>query len=103
MSAKVKAAIGRYKKWISFENMFKAVVLLMVWGMLSFPVAVFYASQEKSTSSDWLDNISKLLKDLEGNCDDGQESDFNRTSNETLAQDCPSSDSALQVSVLHVM
>ena len=91
------------KKWITFENVFKAVVLLMVWGLLSFPVAVFYASKEKSTSSDWLVIISMLLQSLESNCDVGQESNFNRTSNGTLAQDCSSSDTASQVNSQHVM
>ena len=98
--AKVKAAIGRCEKWITFENTFKAVVLLMVWGLLSFPVALYYASKEKSTSSNWLETISQLLQTLEGNCDAGLASDFNGTSNGSLGQDCSDIDS--QVSALHV-
>ena len=98
----VKIATGRCEKWVTFENMFKAVVLLMVWGLLSFPVVVYFASKDPNMSSDWLENISMLLQSLEGNCDAGLERDFNRTSNGTLAQDCSSSDSALQVGILRV-
>ena len=96
--ANVKVMLDRFEKRVTFENVFKAVVLLMVWGLLSFPVAVYFASKEQSTSSDGLDAISMLLQSLEGNCDDGQESGFNVTSNGSLAQDCYNSDNALQVS-----
>ena len=96
--AKVKERLGRLEKWVTFENVFKVVVLLMVWGLLSIPVAAYFASKQKSTSSDWLDTISMLLQSLEGNCDAGQESGFNGTSNGTLAQDCSNSGKALQVS-----
>ena len=75
--ANVKVMLDRFEKWVTFENVFKAVVLLMVWGLLSFPVAVYFASKEQSTSSDGLDTISMLLQSLEGNCDAGQESGFN--------------------------
>ena len=82
LMAKVKNAIGRCGKWVTFENVFKAVVLLMVWGLLSFPVVVYFASKEKSTSSGWIETISELLQTLEGNCDaKGQETDLNATSN----------------------
>ena len=96
--AKVKVMVSRVEKWITFENVFKAVVLLMVWGLLSIPVAVYFASKEDSTSSDWLGTVSKLLQSLEGNCDPGRESSFNESSNISFAQDCSSSDSALRVS-----
>ena len=98
--AKVKVMVSRVEKWITFENVFKAVVLLMVWGLLSIPVAVYFASKEESTSSDWLGTVSKLLQSLEGNCDPGRESSFNETSNRSFAQNCSSSDSGLQVSCL---
>ena len=88
--AKVKVMVSRFKKWITFENVFKAVVLLVVWGLFSIPVAVYFASKD-STSSDWLGTVSKFLQSLEGNCDPGRE-------NRSFAQDCSISDSALRVS-----
>ena len=94
---KVKVVVSRLKKWITFENVFKAVVLLVVWGLFSIPVAVYFASKD-STSSEWLGTVSKLLQSLEGNCDPGRESSFNESSNRSFAQDCSSSDSALRVS-----
>ena len=94
--------VGRCDQWVTFENVFKAVVLLMVWGLLSFPIAVYYASKEKSTSSNWLENISVLLHSLEGNCGAENGSDVYGTSNGNLAQDCSSSDTASQVGILRV-
>ena len=88
--AKVKVMVSRFKKWITFANVFKAVVLLVVWGLFSIPVAVYFASKD-STSSDWLGTVSKFLQSLEGNCDPGRE-------NRSFAQDCSISDSALRVS-----
>ena len=96
-TVKVKEGLGRLEKWVTFENVFKAVVILVVWGLLSIPVAVYFAKKEQSTSSDWLDSVSMLLQSLEGNCDVGQESGFNGT-NGTLAQNCSNFDNALQVS-----
>ena len=93
--ARVKAAVGRCEKWVTFENVFKAVVLLMVWGLLSFPVVLYFASKEQSVSSGWIETISELLQTLEGNCDPGPQSDLNDTSNGSLAL-C-SSHSASQV------
>ena len=97
MSTAKVTVLGRLEKWVTFENVFKAVVLLMVWGLLSIPVVVYFASKEQSTSTNWLETISTLLQSLEGNCDAGQESDFNGT-NGTLAQNCFNADNALQVS-----
>ena len=91
---KLKAATGKFEKRITFENMFKAVALLMVWGLLSFPVTMYFVSKEQSTSSDWLDTISTVLQSLEGNCDAGQENG---------TQDCSNFDYSLQVATLHVM
>ena len=97
----LKAATVKCEKWVTFENVFKAVVLLMVWGLLSFSAVVFVASKQQSTSSDWLDTISMLLQSLEGNCaDTGQERDYNGTElNGTLALECSTLDSASQVGV----
>ena len=100
---KLKTATFKCEKRVTFENVFKAVVLLMVWGLFSFSAVVFAASKEQSTSSDWLDTISMLLQSLEGNCADRQENtiSYNGTElNGTLTQDCSISDSASQVSVL---
>ena len=93
---KLKAATGNCEKWVTFESMFKAVVLLMVWGLLSFPVTVYFASKDQSTSSDWLGSVSILLQSLEGNCAFRDKSDYNATElNEN--RDCSSSDSVSQV------
>ena len=97
VKGKVKERLGRLK-WVTLENVCKTVVLLIVWGLLSIPVAVYFASKQQSTSSDWLDTISMLLQSLESNCDAGQESGFNGSINGTLAQDCSNFDNALQVS-----
>ena len=95
--ALVRSRLGRCQKWITFENVFKAIVLLLVWGLLSIPVVVYYTSKEKSTSPAWLDNISELLQSLEGNCG----GEFNGTSNGTVVGnvtlDCFSYQSASQV------
>ena len=102
---KLKAATGKFEKRITFENMFKAVALLMVWGLLSIPVTVYFASKEQSTTSAWLDTVSMLLQSLEGNCVDREVSDFNNgTEVNGGPRDCSSSDNiASQVGVLGVL
>ena len=96
---KLKGAAGKKcEKWTIFERAFKAVVILVVWGLLSIPVPVYFASKDQSTSSDWLDRASMLLQSLEENC--VQESDNRMELNRTLAQDCSSFNSTTQVGVL---
>ena len=99
---KLKAATDKCAKRVTFESMFKAVVLLMVWSLLSFPVTVYFASKEQSTSSDWIDTIPMLLQSLDGNCADGEESNYNGTELDGN-RDCSSSNSASQVGVLRAM
>lgn len=86
--ALVRSRLGQCQKWITFENVFKAIVLLLVWGLLSIPVVVYYSTKDKSTSSAWLDNMTELLQSLEGNCVAGQEGEFNGSANGTVLQDC---------------
>ena len=99
---KLKGATGKKcKKWTILEKAFKAVVILVVWGVLSTPVPVYFASKDQRTSSDWLDSVSMLFQSLEANCADVQESDYNGTElNGTIELECSSFSSTRQVGVL---